>query len=94
MLSGGSSSTKEPEMLTALTRPLTNAIVQLDKKVLEAIAQNMSNSNDTLIRHFCPKNISTDFENGTLIYVLDKDFRCNLSRRLNFKSNVKLNCWI
>lgn len=54
-LSSGSGSTKEPEMLNVITKPLTNAIIQLDKKVLEEIAQNNSNSNDTLIKHFCSK---------------------------------------
>ena len=34
------SSVKEPELLTAITKPLTQKIVQLDKVVLELIAQN------------------------------------------------------
>ncbi len=34
------SSVKEPELLTAITKPLTQKIVQLDKVVLDLLAQN------------------------------------------------------
>ena len=33
-------SVKEPELLTAITKPLTQKIVQLDKVVLDLLAQN------------------------------------------------------
>lgn len=70
------SSAKEPEMLNAITKPLTNAIVQLDKKVLEAIAQNTAKPNDTLIKHFCPKNV-TIMINGSEIVQLNKENKCS-----------------
>ncbi|CAF0771665.1 unnamed protein product [Brachionus calyciflorus] len=70
-ISSESSSQKEPELLTALTKPLTRAIIQLDKSVLEAIAQNTSQADDTLIKHFCPKNVTT--ENSTYY---DSENRC------------------
>lgn len=75
-LSNGSNNAKEPEMLTLITKPLTNAIIQLDKKVLESIAQNSSNANETLIKHFCPKNVST-LVNGSLSFEMDKENRCS-----------------
>lgn len=71
LVSSSSGSTKELELLTALTKPLTNSIIQLDKSVLEAIAQNTSKPGDTLIKHFCPLNTT---ENSTMFY--DEFHRC------------------
>ena len=62
ILSTNTTSVKEPEILTVITKPLTNAIVQLDKKVLEAIALNQATDNQTLIKHFC-----TDKLNKTIV---------------------------
>lgn len=72
-VSSSSGSTKELELLTALTKPLTSSIIQLDKQVLEAIAQNISKPDDTLIKHFCPKNTTV---NSTEFY--DQFNKCNL----------------
>ena len=45
---------KEPEMLNALTKPLTEAIIQIDKSVLDSIASNKPGfENATLIRRVC-----------------------------------------
>lgn len=71
-ISGSSSSSKELELLTALTKPLTSSIIQLDKQVLESIAQNNSKPTDTLIKHYCPKNYT---KNSTEFY--DEFNKCN-----------------
>ena len=36
---------KEPEMLNAITKPLTNAIIQIEKSVLDKIATNQTSEN-------------------------------------------------
>ena len=54
------SSIKEPELLNAITKPLTSRIVQLDRSVLDLIAKNQTKGNETLIKHICKKtNIVT-----------------------------------
>ncbi|RNA23097.1 Sodium-dependent phosphate transport 2B [Brachionus plicatilis] len=65
ILSADTSSAKNPEILTVITKPLTNAIIQLDKKVLEDIAQSQAKANATLIKHFCSKKIKINL-NGTI----------------------------
>ena len=47
---------KEPEMLNTITKPLTNAIIQIDKSVLDSIASNKAGfENASLIRRVCKK---------------------------------------
>jgi len=41
-----SSSIKEPEILTALTKPLSKLIIELDKKALNDVATSGENSTD------------------------------------------------
>lgn len=66
-----SSSQKEPEFLTVITKPFTNLIIQLDKDVLNAIATNNIVGNETLIKHFC--NNEVILENGSKI---NEKIRC------------------
>jgi sodium-dependent phosphate cotransporter len=47
---------KEPEMLSALTKPFTNIIIQLDKKVLEAIANKNASEDAQILKHICGFN--------------------------------------
>ena len=43
-------------MLNAITKPLTNAIIQIDKSVLDSIASNKAGfENASLIRRVCKK---------------------------------------
>jgi sodium-dependent phosphate cotransporter len=68
-------SLKEPEMLNAITKPLTTKIIQLDKSVLDLIAKNQSTGNETLIKHICSKtkiNITDEFNVTTTTEVLKK----------------------
>ena len=44
---------KEPELLNAITKPLTSKIVQLDKAVLELIALGNSTGDEKLLKHKC-----------------------------------------
>jgi sodium-dependent phosphate cotransporter len=46
---------KEPEMLNAITKPLTNSIIQIEKSVLDKIATNQSSDSDRLIKQICKK---------------------------------------
>lgn len=48
---------KEPEMLNAITKPLTEAIIQIDKHILDSIATNRSFENASLIKRFCKKRL-------------------------------------
>jgi len=68
---------KEPEMLNAITKPLTEAIIQIDKSVLDSIASNKAGfENASLIRRVCKKqnehnmivNQSYAFENSSSVY--------------------------
>jgi hypothetical protein len=56
----------EPEILTKITKPLTNLIIQLDKATLEAIANKNVSENATLIKHICTKVVQVPISiNGT-----------------------------
>jgi len=63
---------KEPEILSVLTKPLSSAIIQLDSKVLQNIAKNQSNSNETLIKHVCERIVK--YPNGSSSKLKEK---CN-----------------
>jgi hypothetical protein len=52
-----SSDSKEPEMLNAITKPLTNAIIQVDKDVLERMVLNLTSEDESLIKRKCTKKI-------------------------------------
>ena len=47
---------KEPEILTVITKPLTNLILQIDKKVLDEAAVYAGNGtfNKSVLKHDCP----------------------------------------
>ncbi len=51
---------KEPELLNAITKPLTDAIIQIDKNVLDKIATNQTSDNISLINRNCSKTIQTN----------------------------------
>ena len=46
---------KEPEMLNAIVKPLTDAIIQIDKAVFDAIASNKNISDNTPLIKRCTK---------------------------------------
>ena len=73
---------KEPEILSVLTKPLSSAIIQLDSKVLQNIAKNQSNPNDTLIKHLCERIVQ--YPNGSSSKLKEK---C----KINSYSNMNLN---
>ena len=54
-------SVTEPEFLSAITKPLTNKIIQVDKDVLTQIAKNLTFGNETLIKHFCEIKINSTY---------------------------------
>jgi len=60
-----SSSIKEPEILTALTKPLSKLIIELDKKALNDVATSGENSTDFAIKLI--KKCSFRDANGTKI---------------------------
>ena len=77
---------KEPEILTVITKPLSNSIVQLDRKVLEAIAKNETLKPDqTLIKHFCSSKVVEQEVNETLVNVTVK-IKCK------FKLCISIDC--
>jgi hypothetical protein len=55
----GSNSTNI-EILHVITKPLTNAIIQLDTDVLKKIASKDLIGNETLIKHICKKKTITE----------------------------------
>lgn len=57
--------TKEPEMLNAITKPLTNAIIQIEKSVLDKIATNHSSESDRLIKQICKSSILNQTSENT-----------------------------
>jgi hypothetical protein len=63
---------KEPEILTVITKPFTNLIIQLDKKVLDDLATGDVADNVSLIKHICSKKLihstlaNSNFTNGFL----------------------------
>lgn len=53
---------KEPKMLSAITQPLTDSIIQIDKHVLDSIATNKSYENFTLIKRVCKASFKNENE--------------------------------
>lgn len=51
---------KEPEMLSALTKPFTHLIMQLDKEALEVIASGNASETLSLMKHNCNEKLSVD----------------------------------
>ena len=81
---------KEPEMLSALTKPLTNKIVQLDKDVLSTIAKSNTSEDFGLLKKNCKTILAYEVvENGTLTQATDSEPRkCNFSnKKILFKLN-------
>ena len=62
---------KEPELLTALTKPLTSLIIQLDKEVLKSISIGKVNEEVDLRKHVC-RNESILVGNETVDYKIEK----------------------
>jgi hypothetical protein len=62
---------KEPELLTALTKPLTSLIIQLDKEVLKSISIGTVNEDVDLRKHVC-RNESIIIGNQTVDYKIEK----------------------
>lgn len=56
-------SAKEPELLNAITKPLTSKIIQLDKVVLELIAQGNTTGDEKLMKHDCGNSSCKKQEN-------------------------------
>lgn len=52
---------KEPKLLSTITQPIIDAIIQIDKHMLDSIATNKSFENATLVKRLCKKNL----KNGT-----------------------------
>lgn len=59
---GNSTGGKEPELLGAITKVLVDAIIQIDKRVLDSIASNASYEADSLIKRVCQNKLN---ENST-----------------------------
>lgn len=58
---------KEPEMLNVIIKPLTNAIIQIDKHVLDKIATNLS-IDEPLIKRYCGVyKLDLALQNGTTL---------------------------
>lgn len=55
---------KEPELLGAITKVLVDAIIQIDKRILDAIASNASFEADSLIKRVCIKHPSETNNNS------------------------------
>ena len=68
----------EPELLNAITKPLTNKIIQLDKAVLDRIAQNKTIPGDTLIKHVCKKTTIYYLNESGFNLSYTKIEKCNL----------------
>jgi hypothetical protein len=85
---------KEPEMIGAITKPLTESIIQIDKKVLDSIASNKSADNSSLIKRNCKKilieafNLNDSISNGTNVYIEDPKCKFKQAKTLHI-SNVK-----
>jgi hypothetical protein len=69
------SSFGEPQILSHLTKPLTNFIIQLNNEFTSNNSSS-STSNSTLIKHFCPKNTTTILNNGSSVTMIDAQNRC------------------
>ncbi|CAF4817587.1 unnamed protein product, partial [Rotaria sp. Silwood2] len=59
-----------PEFLTVITKPLTQRIIQLDKKAIEAIALGNASPNISLLQRYC--SFKNESVNDTFIQVPDK----------------------
>ncbi|CAF4139563.1 unnamed protein product, partial [Rotaria sordida] len=59
-----------PEFLTVITKPLTERIVQLDKKAIESIALGNASADISLLKRYC--SFKNESDNGTFIQVPDK----------------------
>lgn len=65
---------KEPEMLNAITKPLTEAIIQIDKHILDSIATNKSFENASLIKRLCKNR---DFSHKLVELSLNETLNAN-----------------
>ncbi|CAF1395105.1 unnamed protein product [Adineta steineri] len=63
-------STANPEFLTVLTKPLTERIVQLDKKAIQNVALGIASSDTSLLKRYC--SYKNESDNGTFIQVPDQ----------------------
>jgi hypothetical protein len=77
-----SGDSKEPEMLNAITKPLTNAIIQVDKDVLERMVLNLTSEDESLIKRKCTKTIYTYANessglNSTELIEITESYPCN-----------------
>ncbi|CAF1522363.1 unnamed protein product [Rotaria sordida] len=59
-----------PEFLTVITKPLTERIVQLDKKAIESVAFGNASTDISLLKRYC--SFKNESNNGTFIQVPDK----------------------
>lgn len=61
---------KEPELLNAIVKPLTDAIIQIDKHVLDKIATNQTTDDVSLIKRMCSVKLAntSGIEANTTIY--------------------------
>ncbi|CAF2966708.1 unnamed protein product [Rotaria sp. Silwood2] len=59
-----------PEFLTAITKPLTQRIIQLDNHVIEAIALGNASADISLLKRYC--SFKNESVNDTFIQVPDK----------------------
>ena len=71
---------KEPEMLNAITKPFTNLIIQLDKKVLEEIAKGNTTSDIRILKHNCKKVFSIEFNNTLSLNNSIKEGKCKMKK--------------
>ena len=72
MIQTDPNSVGEPQILSLITKPLTNFIIQIKKDV----AANNSMANSTLIKHYCPKNVTKFLKNGSNVAILDEQRKC------------------
>jgi len=66
-----SNENSNPEFLTVLTKPLTERIIQLDKKAIELIALGNATDDISLVKRYCSYKNESDF-NGTFELVPDE----------------------
>ncbi|CAF4346803.1 unnamed protein product, partial [Rotaria sordida] len=59
-----------PEFLTVIAKPLTERIVQLDKKAIESVAFGNAITDISLLKRYC--SFKNENNNGTFIQVPDK----------------------
>ncbi|CAF1547039.1 unnamed protein product [Rotaria magnacalcarata] len=63
-------SNSNPEFLTVITKPLTERIIQLDKKAIENIALGIASPNISLLKRYC--STKNESYNGTFDIVPDE----------------------